>query len=481
MPNPSVSDFISFHNLKPHERHQCIYITKEGMKTGSKTTCTLKSKNQRARELFNLLNSTDVEVVDLGLLREYAKASCCAMHQKKIVGMRLLDPLAERWLGEIRQRRLEIGFDTLAAVSGTSPGGAYLSPPVEAAAALPPHPVFRAHIGERGQTVVSKLRQPLKTRGRLYIYARGDAPGFLKIGWTAGNVMDRLESWGRKCGYSPILVHNTPVIRHAERAETLVHYELEQEWRAEEQCLECGKRHVEWFEVSRERAVRVVNSWAALMTLPDSMYDEEGEIVDSWASIVDAVAAQNRPVTAERLLEYYQRHCDIDIAAIASARVAYLTEQSTMETSSPPVSSWSTMEAINSQRTIRDGRESAHSETFTAAETVVPAPRKSARLQALTDLQPPPAPHTNPEVLLAVNAEASSIPGSLEEERRASSSQTTNTVTKVPSDESSQACISIETRQNEGPQHLYHGRNLTAAEATCERSCIQPAQPYTIL
>ncbi|KAH7010859.1 meiotically up-regulated gene 113-domain-containing protein [Microdochium trichocladiopsis] len=152
-----------------------------------------------------------------------------------------------------------------------------------------------------------KLCQPLDKRdfkaGRLYIFRRASSPGYVKIGWTMNPIERRLNNWSRKCGYRPILAHSTDVFKYTQRAETLAHEELAWERRKEPRCAGCGKGHTEWFRVSEERAIQVVDSWASLMTYED-LYDEHGRIKISWTLAALALAQANSDVriTAERLL-----------------------------------------------------------------------------------------------------------------------------------------------------------------------------------
>jgi hypothetical protein len=176
----------------------------------------------------------------------------------------------------------------------------------------PPRSEFRAHIAEPGPTdsVSSKIRDILVDRdfetGSLYIFDRDSSPGYVKIGWTARSVECRLESWS-KCEYTPNLLFSVNLVPHAQRAETLTHYELIKEWRRERQCQakHCGKSHQEWFEVSKERAKEVLCDWAKFMEIAEP-YDSRGVLKARWKNLIKRTVKSGETVTAKKLLEHYE-------------------------------------------------------------------------------------------------------------------------------------------------------------------------------
>jgi T5orf172 domain len=181
---------------------------------------------------------------------------------------------------------------------------------------------FRAHIAEPDPTdsVSSKLRDALVGRdfetGSLYIFDRESSPGYVKIGWTAVSVESRLESWS-KCDYTPNLLFSVDDVPHAQRAETLTHYELIKEWRRERQCQakHCRKSHQEWFEVSKERATEVLGDWAKFMEVAEP-YDSEGFLKEQWGDFVEEIVKRGEIVTAKKLLEHYELSLDADTTLV---------------------------------------------------------------------------------------------------------------------------------------------------------------------
>ncbi|KAI8623512.1 T5orf172 domain-containing protein [Xylariaceae sp. FL1651] len=196
---------------------------------------------------------------------------------------------------------------------------------------------FRAHIAEPGPTdsVLSKFVDKLENRdfetGSLYIFNRDSSPGYVKIGWTANSVEDRLKNWS-KCEYTPNLLFSVHGIPHAQRAETLTHYELIKEWRRERKCKaeHCRKSHQEWFEVREERAKEVLGGWAKFMKIVKP-YDSEGQLKAQWKDFVTRTAKNGETVTAKKLLEHHELPLSQDATplqeSINSVRALKIREQ----------------------------------------------------------------------------------------------------------------------------------------------------------
>jgi hypothetical protein len=100
-------------------------------------------------------------------------------------------------------------------------------------------------------------------------------------------------------------------IPYAQRVESLIHYELIKEWRREQPCKGCWikkheqVRHQEWFEVSQEKAIQVVSTWAELFK-KSNPYEQDGSLKTEWRNIVDAMKVDGEVIASKRLLEHYQ-------------------------------------------------------------------------------------------------------------------------------------------------------------------------------
>ncbi|CAN9342059.1 unnamed protein product [Alternaria alternata] len=167
-------------------------------------------------------------------------------------------------------------------------------------------------------TVAWKMCEDLNVRnpkrdhetGMVYMYRRESSPGYIKIGWTAKSVEKRLEQW-LKCGYTPIELFRATGVPHAQRVETLTHYELIKEWRKERPCEVCSKKtgkpvcHQEWFEVSKEPAIHILKTWVELFKKA-SPYELSGSLKSEWREVVNEMKKNNETVTSKKLLEHYE-------------------------------------------------------------------------------------------------------------------------------------------------------------------------------
>jgi hypothetical protein len=146
--------------------------------------------------------------------------------------------------------------------------------------------------------------------GSLYIYDRTSTPGYVKVGWTARSVKERLEDWS-KCGYVPNELFRATEVPYAQRVETLTHHELIAEWRSEPPCQNCWARtgervcHSEWFEVGHDKAIKVLSTWVDFFkkAIP---YESDGSLKTEWRRVVNALVAKGDNVTGTKLLEHHE-------------------------------------------------------------------------------------------------------------------------------------------------------------------------------
>ncbi|RYN92247.1 hypothetical protein AA0119_g10109 [Alternaria tenuissima] len=167
-------------------------------------------------------------------------------------------------------------------------------------------------------TVAWKICEDLNVRnpkrdletGMVYMYSRRSSPGYVKIGWTARSVDERLAQWS-ECGYTPIELFRATAVPCAQRVETLTHYELIKEWRREQPCKGCLKnkgksvRHQEWFEVSQERAIQILSTWVELFKKANP-YELSGSLKSDWSEVVNGMKKNDEAVTSRKLLEHYE-------------------------------------------------------------------------------------------------------------------------------------------------------------------------------
>ncbi|KAK8023163.1 hypothetical protein PG991_007044 [Apiospora marii] len=154
--------------------------------------------------------------------------------------------------------------------------------------------------------MLEDLRRRDDETGSLYIFERPSSPGYVKIGWTARKVYDRLASWA-KCGYKPRLLFRVDNVPHAQRVETLTHYELIKEWRKERPCkaAKCkGTRHQEWFEISGEEAIEVLGRWVSVMKEANP-YGLDAHLKPEWRQYMENAFHGGKLVTSQDVLAHH--------------------------------------------------------------------------------------------------------------------------------------------------------------------------------
>ncbi|KAH0541395.1 hypothetical protein FGG08_004159 [Glutinoglossum americanum] len=141
---------------------------------------------------------------------------------------------------------------------------------------------FKGYYPREKRNTVSirdSLVRPLTPRelldGYVYIYWYPGNFGYLKIGVTGTKgphltVAKRLAGWKRSCGRTPLPIYPKPLeesryLPHVYRIEALVKAEFRQHRKKSFKCQKCGKQHNEWFEVSPQHAVAVVEKWSSWM------------------------------------------------------------------------------------------------------------------------------------------------------------------------------------------------------------------------
>ena len=383
---PPVHTFISFYELDPSSRQNCIYVLKNG------EICRWpRSEKEKdlAATIQKRIVATPLTELSLDLLQEYIKNNCCmngnAKHKERIEDVNVLGPLAQRWLDEINSHAKQTVFlptpATPARVHATTQDKFSIIPfpqqnrfpsstnspqsnssmlwgtalskyrqserqsryglrsgdaddtisSVRRSSFISNRPIseFRPHIANPlpSDSVVGKIVEQLVKRdfetGSLYIFSRGSSPGYVKIGWTAGTIQTRLDIWA-KCGYIPNLLFSVVAVRNARRVETLTHFELIKEWRRERRCKapHCLKSHQEWFEVSIERATAVLGNWAEFMNKANP-YGADGKLRPRWKAVVKIMEFREGFATSQKLLEHYEKTQQTAVAAAIAKASLY--------------------------------------------------------------------------------------------------------------------------------------------------------------
>ncbi|KAE9366724.1 hypothetical protein N431DRAFT_351113 [Stipitochalara longipes BDJ] len=137
--------------------------------------------------------------------------------------------------------------------------------------------------------------------GYIYIYKSKNAfpgPKYVKIGKTRQAPNERIYKWETSCKFEciPIKDNNDKRFLHYHAVERIVHAELYNE-RRKYKCNECNQAHKlgfgakyakspstehgEWFEISEEKALQVVNKWRDWVIKSDP-YRPDGRIRARW-------------------------------------------------------------------------------------------------------------------------------------------------------------------------------------------------------
>ncbi|KAJ6035855.1 hypothetical protein N7540_000134 [Penicillium herquei] len=146
---------------------------------------------------------------------------------------------------------------------------------------------------ELAKLVIKPLNKTeVQKRGSIYIFWQQPNFRYLKIG-RSKDTDKRLKEWGTQCKKDMMVYYpdrsketseSSPDQRklsHIARVEELIHLELMNYRRFEPRCPGCDKKHIEWFEVSKEHALRVVRKWSVWMeTLPYVKSIKNGE--EEW-------------------------------------------------------------------------------------------------------------------------------------------------------------------------------------------------------
>ncbi|KAF2468404.1 DUF1766-domain-containing protein [Lindgomyces ingoldianus] len=105
--------------------------------------------------------------------------------------------------------------------------------------------------------------------GYVYMYEVEGNKGFVKIGYTGRSIEIRHEEWTFDCNRKtkplyPIKPNSVMLVPHARRIEALCHAELNHH-NIEMYCRGCLKNHLEWFKISPEEAISVIEKWTKWM------------------------------------------------------------------------------------------------------------------------------------------------------------------------------------------------------------------------
>jgi hypothetical protein len=102
--------------------------------------------------------------------------------------------------------------------------------------------------------------------GHVYLYTVKGNEKYVKIGYTGRLIEERHKEWTFDCNRKTMSLYPkqsylVKAIPHARRVEALCHAELDHH-KVKIYCKACLKPHIEWFEVSPEEAIGVIEKWS---------------------------------------------------------------------------------------------------------------------------------------------------------------------------------------------------------------------------
>ena len=124
------------------------------------------------------------------------------------------------------------------------------------------------------ELVRRELLRPLDSKdqdkGYIYLYEVEGNSGFVKLGYTSRSTEKRHKEWSFDCNRDPKVLYPKALnidgmVLNARRVEALCHAELDHR-RIRIYCKGCLKQHIEWFEISAEEAIAVIEKWSKWMS-----------------------------------------------------------------------------------------------------------------------------------------------------------------------------------------------------------------------
>lgn len=101
-------------------------------------------------------------------------------------------------------------------------------------------------------------------KGFIYLYTVKGNERFVKIGYTTRNPATRHEEWKLSCNREPKSLYESSIVPNARRIEALCHAELDY-CRTRVYCTGCSIQHIEWFEMTPDDAISVIQKWSKWM------------------------------------------------------------------------------------------------------------------------------------------------------------------------------------------------------------------------
>ncbi|KAH8647302.1 hypothetical protein BX600DRAFT_503446 [Xylariales sp. PMI_506] len=231
--------------------------------------------------------------ITISLVVAYIKSLCCtrADHNQRIEDSGCMRKLAEDWRREINAERRKKKPTQQRYPSRSQSND--IEPPDEPIHQVPEFRPYKAN-PDPSECVARKILKPIATNDHEK-----------SSGSYGSDLRHRVDDWA-KCGYTPEVVFSIGSVLHPRRVEFLTHHELIKEWRKECWCKACKGLHLEWFEVTDEKAKEVATLWTKFVT-DAKPYDGSGCFKPEWKRAVKRLGDDGEAITAKKLLEVHDQ------------------------------------------------------------------------------------------------------------------------------------------------------------------------------
>ena len=144
-------------------------------------------------------------------------------------------------------------------------------------------PRFMAHLDLKSRPI-QRMKTPLsphqKREGWIYVFQRQEVFGLCKVGYTSCSVEARRWQLSIQCYGQLGQIWYQRRVKIVLRVKDLVHTELVGHRQVECVCNGCKRMHREWFALSPDKVVAIIERWAQWMD--SEPYNAEGTLDDPW-------------------------------------------------------------------------------------------------------------------------------------------------------------------------------------------------------
>ena len=170
-------------------------------------------------------------------------------------------------------------------------------------------------------SIFALMKKPVDTtkrwkKGSIYVASIKDRSGYVKIGYTSGNINKRLNTIFKCLGswcFENVPDESHDRISYHDRTERLIFADLMNERRTLTNCSckmekQRPKEHGEFFEIEASKAHSYVKKWRDWMD--SNPYDQHGMLENAWADRIGYFTAKNANMDALKSVRHTDRRWD---------------------------------------------------------------------------------------------------------------------------------------------------------------------------